>query len=655
MTSSRQLAAIMFTDIVGYTALMGEDEQMAFDLLRKNRQTQQPLIKQYNGTWIKEIGDGLLATFQTVTDAVKCASAIQSACNHIPDLKLRIGIHLGEVVFENNDVFGEGVNIASRIQALASIGGICVSEHVYKNIANKKDIKATYVGAEVLKNVKDPVQIYEVQMNDIIIVERESGTNNAIHPEAPAKSVAVLPFVNMSSDPEQEYFSDGIAEEILNSLVHLKGLKVAGRTSSFRFKGKNLDLREIGEQLGVSNVLEGSLRKQGNKLRVTAQLVNVKDGFHLWSERYDQDIDDIFAIQDEIALAITEKLKVTLLKDDRDKITKTYTQNTKAYDLYLKGRFFINRRGASIMTGIQCFQQAIDIDPDFALAYAGYADAISLTASFGFVKPTNVMNKVKHSAEKAIQLDPHLSEPYCSLAFYYNFFEWNWKEARRNFLKSIELNPRYAQAHYWYGWDYLAWVEGNFDEAEKHGQIAIQLEPLNSICYGAYSQILHKAGKFKEALAVCKTGIELDANSYLCRFNEGVEYMSLQQYDEAISSFENAMQISNRHHLALNCLLWTHCLKGNFEKASALMKELKERSQKEYVANTFTGISAAYLNDVDEAFKYLEAAYNDREPILLSLRNGHWVPPTLTNDPRYKQLIDRIGYPEYVKGSIGIL
>jgi TolB-like protein len=395
MPISRQLAAIMFTDIVGYTAVMGEDEQEAFELLRKNRKVQQPIIEQYNGKWIKELGDGVLASFQTVTDAVLCAGAIQKASDDVPGLKLRIGIHLGDVVFENHDVFGDGVNIASRIQALAPVGGIWISESVHKSISNKKGINSRFVQEEILKNVKEPVRIYEVKVEGQEINTNISNTFSESAKGTPEKSIAVLPFTNMSNDPEQDYFGDGIAEEILNSLVHLKELKVAGRTSSFQFKAKNLDLREIGKKLGVRNVMEGSVRKQGNRLRVTAQLVNVEDGFHLWSEKYDREMDDIFAVQDEIALAITEKLKITLLEKDLEIITKTYTNNSAAYDLYLKGRFNINRRGRFILSGMQYFQKAISIDPGFAPAYAGYADSCALAAFYNFFPSKEIMPKAK--------------------------------------------------------------------------------------------------------------------------------------------------------------------------------------------------------------------------------------------------------------------
>jgi TolB-like protein len=310
----------------------------------------------------------------------------------------------------------------------------------------------------------------------------------------------------MSNDPDQEYFSEGMAEEIINSLTRLKKIKVAGRTSSFRFKEKTIDIRELGEKLNVDCVLEGSVRKQGNRLRVTAQLVSVDDGYHLWSEKYDRELDDVFAIQDDIALAITKKLKLTLLKHESDLISKSYTPNTEAYELYLKGRFYISRRGTAVITGLQCFQKAIAIDPEFALAHAGYADANSLIATYGLLPPKQILAQVKQSADKALQLDSSLCEAYCALGYYYTCFEWNWPKAKKNFLKSIEVNPQYAEGHFRYALNYLLWIEGNFEEAEKHATIAINLEPLSSLCYGIYSLILHCAGKFEEAIAACKNG-----------------------------------------------------------------------------------------------------------------------------------------------------
>lgn len=646
MAQSRQLAAIMFTDIVGYTALMGQDEQKAFELLRRNRQVQEPAIKQYNGIWIKELGDGILASFSTVTDAVFCATAIQQACNSTADLKLRIGIHLGEVVFENNDVFGDGVNIASRLQALAPIGGIWVSEAVYNTIINKKNIEAKFVREEVLKNVKEPMRIYEVIIHNTMQAYSDLTTGEkTVSKTASQKSIAVLPFADMSATHDQEYLGDGLAEEILNSIVHLKDLKVAGRTSSFQFKGAKIDLREVGEKLGVNTVLEGSVRKQGNRLRVTAQLINVQDGFHIWSERYDREMDDIFAIQDEIALAITEQLKVTLLEKDREKITKTTTHNAEAYELYLKGRFHINRRGSSILTGLQFFKQAIAIDPQYALAYTGYADACQLSAVYSFLSGKEVMHEVKQAAETAIKLDDSLGEPYGPLGSYYTYFERNWVEAKSNFTKATQLNPNYTQARSLYGLIYLCWVEGKFGEAKKQAQISIKLEPLSTIDQADLSWILYTANKFEEALTYAQTGIEIDGNSFLSQRLAGLCYIALKRYQEAIDTFNYLIKISNRHQHALTALIWAYCSTGNFEEAGALMDELKKRSATEYIGCTYFGLSAAWLGDVDTAIEYLEKAYNDLDPILISIKYSPYVPVLLRNDPRFQNLLDRIGFP----------
>lgn len=644
MPSSRQLVAIMFTDIVGYTALMGEDEKRAFELLKKNRELQKPIIEQFHGRWIKELGDGVLASFNTITDAVHAAIKIQDDCNASSEFLLRIGIHLGEVVFEDDDVFGDGVNIASRIQAIAKPGGIYISEAVHHNVTNKHDITTQFVKQEMLKNVREPVRIYEIVTASTTETFRSS--IKELPKKSQEKSIAVLPFVNMSNDPDQEYFGDGMAEEILNSLAHLKDLKVAGRTSSFQFKGKNIDLKEVAEKLNVKTVLEGSIRKQGNRLRITAQLIDVEDGFHIWSERYDRNTDDIFDIQDEIALAITEQLKITLLEDDVEKITKLYTQNAEAYEYYLKGRFNINRRGSSILKGLEFFKKAIVLDPEFALAYTGYADANLYSAFYNFLPAKEVSLKAKNAAETAIKLDSSIAEAYCSMALYNTNFEWNWIEARKNFLRAIEINPKYAQAHSFYGLILFGWIEGKFDEAEKQGQIAIKLEPLSAIDHGDLCWTVYGAGKFEEALAIAKTGIELDANSFLSWRVAGLCHLALNRYEEAIHTFDYLMNISNRHQHAINCLIWARCANQDFPEARTLMDELEKRSASEYIGPTHFGISAAYLGDMDLAINYLEKAFNDRDPIIVQMKQIHFVPPALRNDSRFQKILDRVGFPE---------
>ncbi|MBF9254926.1 tetratricopeptide repeat protein [Pontibacter sp. 172403-2] len=658
MSQHRQLAAIMFTDIEGYSALMQHNEQQAITLKNRHRQVLQDQHKHCNGHIVQYYGDGTLSIFQSAVEAVECALAMQQAFRQEPKVPVRIGLHMGDVIFDDEQLFGDGVNIASRIESLGVPGSVLLSDRVQEEIVNHPEFKTYSVGRYHLKNIARRVEVFALDHEGLVKpapyslkgkTEEAEGRNRQglrTFSKLPPKSIAVLPLVNMSNDPEQQYFGDGVAEEIINSLSNLKDLKVAGRTSSFQFSGRNIDLREVGEKLGVSTVLEGSVRKQGNRLRITIQLIKVEDGFHLWSEKYDRSMDDIFAIQDEIANAITEKMKVTLMEKSRNRIKKPTTKNTEAYELYLKGRFYVNRRGASIITGIKYLQQAIKLDPGFALAHTGYADANLMAGLYGLLPPKQVMYKAKESAEQALKLDPSLCEPYCSLGTYY-CYEWNKKEAEKNFLKSIELNPRYAQAHLWYGLNYLTWMKGDFARAEEHGRIAIKLEPLSAISYGIYAQILHTAGKFEEALATCKAGLELDASSFLCRLYEGYSYLFLKQYDEAVQIFEQLMKLSNKHNFSHGGLIMAYCKMGNYEKGRLLLEDLKARSLKEYIVCTVIGIAASWVNEnLDEAFKYLEKGYREHDPMLLSLKYEHWVPDTLRADPRYQALLDKMDAPE---------
>ncbi len=644
MQDLRKLTVIMFSDIVGYTAMMQQNESMAIIKLNRFKASLNQRVKEFGGEIIQYYGDGGLMIFTNSADAVSCAKVLQLDFQDEPSVPVRIGIHSGDIIHNEGNIFGDSVNIASRIESMGIQGAVLLSDSIQKQIKNKPQFELTSLGNFEFKNVDEPMEIFALVINNFPIPKREEMIGK-FKDKPVVKSIAVLPFVNMSNDPEQEYFGDGIAEEIINSLVHLNDLHVAGRTSSFQFKGINIDLKEVGIKLNVGTVLEGSIRKQGNRLRITAQLINIENGYHLWSERYDREINDVFAIQDEIALVITEKLKVTLLKNDRDLITKSYTLNTEAYELYLKGQFYLTRRGASLMTSIECFQRAIELDPDFALPHAGYADANLLIATYGLVPPDQVMPIAKLSAERALELDPLLSQPYCSLGYYYACYEWNWVESKKNFLRSIELNPKYAEGHFRYGWNYLTCVAGDFKEAEIHGELAIKLEPLSSICFATYSLILHNAGKYNEAFSMVNIGIELDAHSFLGHLNAGIIQMSLKHYEEAIASFNIAMKLSNRHHFIVNALIWTYCISGNTDKGRILMNELKERAASEYIAKAFTGLSAAYLGDLDEALNYLEQAFIDRDPILLMLKYERWIPEVLYADKRFQDLLARIGFP----------
>jgi adenylate cyclase len=441
MLSSRQLAAIMFTDIVGYTALMGRDEQKAIQLLAKNRQIQKPIIEQFNGRWIKELGDGVMASFNTASDAVCAAIKIQQSCNASKNFQLRIGIHLGEVLFENEDVFGDGVNIASRIQTITNPGSIFISETVHKSIANIKLFQTAFVKEQQLKNVKEPMRIFQVLAEGVVKANvspvREKIKQNRVitivsllaiillvaiyfYPniknknEANEKSIAILAFDDMSPQKDHEYLSDGLAEEIINSISIIKDLKVIGRTSSFQFKGKGLDEKSIGEKLDVSNVLSGSIQLADNILRITTTLIRVKDNKVMWSQQFDKEPKDIFAIQDSIAYNIVEKLKLTLSESEKPRLIKKET-GPAVYAEYLKG-FLLYKRN-EFENSIDYFQRAISGDSVFAPSHAYLALAkIWIIYRAGTFGDFNAIREAKGHAYDAIRLDPDLAEAYSALA-----------------------------------------------------------------------------------------------------------------------------------------------------------------------------------------------------------------------------------------------
>ena len=357
MSQSRQLAAIMFTDIVGYTALMGNDEQKAFELIKINREIQKPVVEQFNGRWIKELGDGVMASFNTVSDAVNAAIKIQEDCNAINQFRLRIGIHQGEVVFESADIFGDTVNIAARIQSAANPVTIYISESVQQNISNKNHFKTRFAKEEILKNVKEAVRMYEVVLSNAPTITEE------VKPKSISrKSIAVLPFANMSSDPEQEYFSDGLTEEIISDLSGIKTLLVISRSSAMTFKGTQKKIKEIAGELNVRHILEGSVRKAGNNLRISAQLIDAESDSHLWSEKYNGTLEDIFDIQEKVSRSIVAALKIKLTGEEDKQISIRPIENVHAYECYLKARQEIFRASEdSMQNAFKLLQNGIEL------------------------------------------------------------------------------------------------------------------------------------------------------------------------------------------------------------------------------------------------------------------------------------------------------
>ncbi len=639
MSQSRQLAAIMFTDIVGYTLLMGDDEQNAFELLRKNRQLQKPFIEQYNGVWIKELGDGILASFSTVTEAVLCASEIQKACTGIDDLKLRIGIHQGEVVFEDNDVFGDGVNIAARLQALAPIGGIWVSESVHKNISNKKEINSRFIKEELLKNVKEPVRIYEVQVEGTQAEQpKHSFTTKELSQNPSGQSIAVLPFVDMSPAHDQEYLGDGIADEIIIAIAKIKQLKVSSRSSSFSFKNHE-DARIIGKKLGVSNILEGSIKKSGERLRISAQLINVDDGFQLWSDIYQMDVRDIFIIQEHIAQSVVEnlKLKFALLKDK--KIVDVGTQNPEAYDLYLKGRFFWYKRyKGGLQLSLNYFEKAIEKDAHFAKPYAGTSDVAYVLGIYGLVKSGEAREKSSSALKRAFELNPALPEAFISKGLFEAFFTLNWSNALAAWRQAINLNPSAVDCRSWLATG-LALMHSPKDEVIDEIMQVLQSAPnaffAHTICGYAYGAL----GELKKANEILKNVLQQDPENVLACYLNGIVSWQLKDFGQTEECLEKAVALSGRFAFMVSILCAFYGYISMDKKNTELLEELENRNETEYISHGVLAVAYAGTGRKNEAYYHLELGFAEKDPTIHFLI---CVPlwSTIHNEERFKKLFE---------------
>src|SRR3989454_225471 len=361
---------------------------------------------------------------------------------------------------------------------------------------------------------------------------------------AEGESIAVLPFANLSGDPEFEYFSEGIAEEIINALTQLPGLCVAARTSSFAFRGPAIDLAEVGSKLKVTTVLEGSVRKAGNRLRIGAQLVKVGDGYHLWTERYDREMTDVFAIQDEIAKAIASRLRVTLDGEGMPLVMPA-TVNLDAYHLYLKGRYYLALRGLGLKKALECFDQALALDPHYALAYAGLADACTVLAQYGLAPPNVLRPRARAAVQKALDLAPDLAEVYCASGALGFICDWDWPRAARDLRRAVELNPRYVAARQWLSY-YLVFIEGRLEEGVAHAQRAVELDPLAPLLVMQLGMTLMGAGRYEEAAAPLKRAGELAPSMFLPTIHLGLLYNHLGRSQEAIAPLEVAVGASGR-------------------------------------------------------------------------------------------------------------
>ncbi len=458
--------------------------------------------------------------------------------------------------------------------------------------------------------------------------------------DAAEKSIAVLPFTNMSADLENEYFCDGVAEEIINALTQLPGLKVAGRTSAFSFKGRGEDLRAIGDSLNVRTVLEGSVRKSGTKLRITVQLIDVNDGYHLWSERYDRELDDVFAIQEEIANAIAERLQPTLVERP---LARPQTENVQAYELYLRGRGRLYQRGMAMLDAVQCFEEALTLDPDYPLAYAGLADTYSILGYYGLRTPGEAWPRAREAASRAVELGPELAESHCAMAMIVLMVDWNWGMAEQEFNRALELNPAYMQARCWYALIYLQLVRARHDEAIAEARQAVELDPLAAYARAICGEVLWQAGYDAEALEQLQRATELDPASFFAKWNLAMCHHRASRFPEAEAAYRQAITASGRHIWALSHLGIMYADRGKLVEARAVYAEIEARAQHEYVQPTFRAMLAAALGKPDEAMSLAHQACDERDAFISFTAVCQPMSEALRSHPRFHQILERMG------------
>ncbi len=641
----RQLAAIMFTDMVGYTALMQENEQKAREKRDRHRAVLQESVREHQGKILQYYGDGTLIIFGSAIKAVNAAVDIQTELQIEPKIPLRVGIHTGDIVYSDDGIFGDGVNVASRIEGLSVSGSVLISEKVHDEIRNHPEFDAKSLGKFNLKNVKRPMEVFAItneslSVPDLKEIKEKNGTED--------KTIAVLPFVNMSADPENEYFSDGITEELSNALTKVEGLLVTSRSSSFAFKGKNEDVRRIGEQLGVNTVLEGSVRKAGSKVRITAQLINTADGYHLWSEVYDRKLEDIFEVQDEIARIITNKLREKLTTEgSNESLVKPATENIEAYNLYLKGLFYWNKwTPEGRKKAIKIYEEAINEEPKFALPYSGVANCYSILGLTSQMDPKIAFPKAKKAALKALELDNNLMEAYLSLATVKLYYDWDDAAAYELIQKALKLNPGAAVAHQNYA-NYLlitGYLSGKSKEAIKESELAAQLDPLsmpNNLFLGTVYLFNQQ---YDKALRQYDKILELDPGFRAALESKGWVYSAKGEWEKAIKYFKEYQKLTNSPLKGITGIGYAYAKAGQIAKAKQILNKLKERVRVEKDDSISSDIAMIYigLQDYNKALYYLERTTPDRFGIMFF--KSHPLFEDARKDARFEKWIEKAGF-----------
>ena len=664
MPQVRQLAAIMFTDIAGYTAMMEADEQKTVAVIKHYNAALENLVKQNAGQVLNYYGDGSLCIFHSATDAANCSLALQEELKEAPVVPLRIGLHIGEVFFEDTKALGDGVNIASRVQSLGQANTILVSAEFYDKIKNNSTFKSVSLGNFNFKNVAHPLQVFALINPGLSVPHRKSmegklapkrtfkkvvlvslllivfvaagfyyknliPNKSASRPKD--KSIAVLPFTDMSPAKDQEYFSDGLSEELITALAKIPDLKVAGRTSSFSYKGINKNLETIGNELRVSTILEGSLRKSGNQLRITAQLINTDDGFNIWSDSYEIEFTDIFSVQDKITKAIITALNVHLL--DNKEPEPTASTNQDAYSNYLKARHQLSFRGDHLLQAKRFFEEAIKLDTGFAAAHSGLSRTLSIMPNYLMVDNVkSLMDSAKQEANKALSLDPNNGEALSVLGTVAAYYDWDWDAAEQAFTRSKEVNPNDAEMYNFLGDFY--WIISDKKLAIEMESKAVELDPLLAVNYANLAMAYYMAKDYDNAIRISNIGLSMNLQSFIPAANWPPlvwSYLATKQFDKA-DEIVKKIPASDQLYLELSTAV--AIAKGENNLAHANLQKMKNfrhsRLAEDYLE----------LKMWDKAASEIEKAYNDRE-VRLVYYTRITIPEDYPDHPALRKAFDK--------------
>jgi len=697
-TEERKLAAIMFTDMVGYSALAQRDDKVALELLEEHRRLLRELFPPFHGTEIKTIGDAFLVEFGSALEAAQCAIEIQRTLakrNHDVTsdrrIELKIGIHIGDVVHRDGDVYGDGVNIASRIEQLAGAGGICVSMDVERQIRNALEARFEKFGSADLKNIKLQMDLFRIVLpwekgvespakqtskkspilipvavviiviallGGWLLIQRGKKNQQSVTAQtasvAPVnapdqKSVAVLPFVNLSDDKGSEYFSDGVSEELLTVLQKIPGLHVAARTSAFSFKGKNATAQEIGQKLGVAHLVEGSVRKAGDAVRIAARLTRADTGEELWSENYTRNLKDVFAVQTELAQTIVEQLRGRFGGADtgaKEKIQaevqaaeKGGTENVEAHELYLQGRFYENRHSdKSTREALAAYQHAVELDPGFARAWAGVARTHTWIAGFATEGGQKVFDahlaSARDAVARALAIEPDLPDALYARAWLETNFDFNWSAATQTVSKAMALAP--ADPNMLIAAANLETALGNTDRAIEIYRKAVELDPVNAQSRSFLAFGLANTKRFAEARAEYARVIELNSSAPWAHAGLGLAYLLQNKFEEAANEAQ-ADAGDWARLLIVSCARWAQ---KRVEESDAALNELIKNEAE--LAAFQVAEAYAYRGDKDRAFEWLERARRQHDPGLGNLRKDPLL-ESLYHDPRWNAFLHTMG------------